>query len=121
MARIPIALQLYSVREDCDKDLPGVLSAVAKMGYEGVEGGAPSGMSNKEFVALLKDHNLKLASSGASTAELQDDLQKVVDRCGELGTNLLMIGIGGEIRQSGGDWKGVVAKLGESCAKAAEA
>lgn len=37
MARIPIALQLYSVREDCARDLPGVLSAVAKMGYEGVE------------------------------------------------------------------------------------
>ena len=37
MARIPIALQLYSVREDCKKDLPGVLEKVAKMGYEGVE------------------------------------------------------------------------------------
>ena len=37
MARVPIALQLYSVREEAAKDLPGVLTAVAKMGYEGVE------------------------------------------------------------------------------------
>lgn len=37
MARIPIGLQLYSVREDCARDLPGTLAAVAKMGYTGVE------------------------------------------------------------------------------------
>ena len=37
MARIPIALQLYSVRDDCARDLPGVLKEVARMGYEGVE------------------------------------------------------------------------------------
>ena len=37
MARIPIALQLYSVRKDCEADLPGVLKQVAEMGYEGVE------------------------------------------------------------------------------------
>ena len=33
----PIGLQLYSVRHDCEKDLPMVLEAVAKMGYKGVE------------------------------------------------------------------------------------
>ena len=37
MARIPIAVQLYSVRDDCAKDLPGVLEAIADMGYDGVE------------------------------------------------------------------------------------
>jgi len=37
MARIPIAVQLYSVREECAQDLPGTLKAVAEMGYEGVD------------------------------------------------------------------------------------
>ena len=37
MARIPIALQLYSIRDVCAQDLPGTLKAVAAMGYEGVE------------------------------------------------------------------------------------
>ncbi len=36
-SRIPIALQLYSVREEAARDLPGVLQQVARMGYEGVE------------------------------------------------------------------------------------
>jgi sugar phosphate isomerase/epimerase len=32
-----LGLQLYSVRDEAEKDLPGVLSAVAEMGYRGVE------------------------------------------------------------------------------------
>jgi len=35
--RIPIALELYSVREECKKDIKGTVRAVGKMGYEGVE------------------------------------------------------------------------------------
>ncbi len=34
---VPIALQLFSLRYDCDKDLEGTLRAVARMGYQGVE------------------------------------------------------------------------------------
>ena len=37
MAKIPIGVQLFSVRDDCARDLPGTLKAVAAMGYEGVE------------------------------------------------------------------------------------
>ena len=35
--KIPIALELWSVRQQCEEDLPGVLRAVADMGYEAVE------------------------------------------------------------------------------------
>lgn len=35
--RVPIAVELYSVRQDCQKDLPGTLAALARMGYEGFE------------------------------------------------------------------------------------
>ena len=31
MTRIPVAVQLYSVREDAAKDLAGVLKAIAKI------------------------------------------------------------------------------------------
>ena len=36
-ARIPIAVQLYSVRGDCKNDFDAALDQVAKMGFEGVE------------------------------------------------------------------------------------
>ncbi|MBN2319210.1 MAG: sugar phosphate isomerase/epimerase [Acidobacteria bacterium] len=35
--RIPIALQLYSIRDDCRKDFDGALEQAAEMGFEGVE------------------------------------------------------------------------------------
>lgn len=121
MSRIPIGLQLYTVRQEMAQDPVGTIKAVAEMGYEGVEGGTPRGMSNKEYLSLLNDCGLKLIGGGVSSGELRDDLQKVIDRCKELGIGSLMTGVGGELRESGGDWKRVVADLGEGCVKAAEA
>jgi sugar phosphate isomerase/epimerase len=34
---IPVALQLWSVRKDCEKDLDGTLARVAELGFAGVE------------------------------------------------------------------------------------
>jgi len=65
MGRIPIALQLYSVRKDCEQDLPGTLEAVAKMGYEGVEFAGYYGRSAKELRAMLDD--LRLVVVGTHT------------------------------------------------------
>ena len=118
---IPIGLQLYTVRQEFADDPIGTIKAVAEMGYEGVEGGPPSGMSNSDYISLLSDCGLKLIGGGTSSGALRENLQQVVERCGELGINTLMMGIGGELRQNDGDWKKVVAELGEGCAKAAEA
>ena len=118
---IPIALQLYTVRADLAQDPVRIIKAVAEIGYQGVEGGTPAGMSNQDYLSLLADNNLILIGSGTSTADLQDNLSQVVERCSELGINTLMCGIGGELRQSDGDWKRVVAGLAEGCAKASEA
>ena len=35
--KIPIAVQLYSIRQIAQKDLAGVLAQVAKLGFKGVE------------------------------------------------------------------------------------
>ena len=35
--KIPLGVQLYSVRKDCEKDLPATLNAVGKIGYQAVE------------------------------------------------------------------------------------
>jgi len=37
VAKIPIGLQLFSVRGECGKDLPATFQAVAAIGYQGVE------------------------------------------------------------------------------------
>jgi len=58
MARIPIALQLYSVREDCARDLAGTVKAVAEMGYEGVEFAGYYDWSAADLRKLLDDCGL---------------------------------------------------------------
>ena len=36
-SRIPVGLELWSVRAECERELPVVLKAIAKMGYSSVE------------------------------------------------------------------------------------
>ena len=37
MKKFPIALQVYSVRDDLEKDFYGTLKKVKELGYDGVE------------------------------------------------------------------------------------
>jgi len=78
--RIPLALELYSIRQDCQKDLPGTLTAVAKMGYDGVEFAGYYGRSAQELRKLLDGLNLKAFSThiGLKTL-LGDELEKTVE------------------------------------------
>jgi sugar phosphate isomerase/epimerase len=55
-----VGLQLYSVRDECAKDLPGVLKAVAKMGYTGVEFAGYYGRTADELRKLLDENKLKV-------------------------------------------------------------
>jgi len=63
MVKIPVALQLYSVRTECSRDLLGTLEAIAKMGYEGVEFAGYHGRSARELRKMLDDLGLKVAGT----------------------------------------------------------
>lgn len=56
---VPIALQLYSVRNDAAQDLMGVLEKVAEMGYDGVEFAGYYGHSPEAIRAKLDALGLK--------------------------------------------------------------
>jgi sugar phosphate isomerase/epimerase len=46
------------VRDQCQKDLPGTVAAVAKIGYKGIEFAGYYGRSAKELRQLLDDNGL---------------------------------------------------------------
>ena len=80
MARIPIGLQLYSVRHDCEKDLPGTLKAVAEMGYEAVEFAGYYDRSAEELRGMLDDMGLKVCGTHAPfDTLLGDELEKTIE------------------------------------------
>ncbi len=78
--KIPIGLQLYSVRHQCQKDLPPVLEAVAKMGYQGVEFAGYYGRDAKQLRKLLDDTGLKCCGTHTGLNTLTGDaLQATID------------------------------------------
>jgi sugar phosphate isomerase/epimerase len=92
MAQIPIGLQLYSVREQAAADVSGVLAAVAKMGYIGVEFAGYYGHSAVETRKMLDDNGLKCCGGhlGIDTL-LGDELPKTVEFQRTLGNRYLIV------------------------------
>lgn len=106
MAKIPIALQLYSIREDCAKDFSGTVKAVAEMGYDGVEFAGYYGLEAKEIKKILDDLGLKVAGThtGIDTL-LGDELEKTIEFNKILENKFLIVpGFPGEYTNSKDAW-----------------
>jgi sugar phosphate isomerase/epimerase len=90
--KIPVGLELYSVREQCAKDLPGVLAAVAKIGYKGVEFAGYHNRSAKELRKILDDNGLVACGThtGYETV-LKDKLKETVEFNRTIGNNFLIV------------------------------
>ena len=90
--KIPIGLQLYSVRKQCEQDLPAVLKAVAEMGYAGVEFAGYYGRSAPEMRKLLDDHGLKCCGTHLQLNHLQgDELKRTIEYNQTLGNPYLIV------------------------------
>ncbi len=92
--RIPIALQLYSVRGDCGKDFDAAMAQVAEMGYEGVEfagyhkyGSDPEGLRKK-----LDQLKLKAAGTHIGAGSFApNSLKKTVEFHKTIGCKFLIV------------------------------
>ncbi|RLE86890.1 MAG: sugar phosphate isomerase/epimerase [Thermoprotei archaeon] len=92
MAKIKIGVQLFSVREDCARDLPGTLRAIAEMGYEGVEFAGYYGRSAGELRDMLRDLGLEVAGSHLGVDTLMGDkLEETIRFNKELGNKYLIV------------------------------
>lgn len=119
MGKIPIALQLYSIREECAKDLPGCLKAVAEMGYEGVEFAGYHGFSACEIRKMLDDNGLKAAGAhvGIDTL-LGEEFAKSVELHRTLGNPYPIVpGLPGDYTNSRDAWRKTADVFNEIAAK----
>ncbi len=92
MARIPIALQVFSVRKESAGDLPRTLKAVAEMGYEGVEFAGYHGHSAMQIRQMLDDLGLKMPGSHLSLKLLLgDELKRTIEFEQTLGNQNLVV------------------------------
>lgn len=78
MGKIPVALQLYTVRDEMAKDFKGTVRKVAQLGYAGVEFAGTGELSAAEMGDLLAETGLKPAGSHVAIATLESDLDKQI-------------------------------------------
>ncbi|MBI5085153.1 MAG: sugar phosphate isomerase/epimerase, partial [Acidobacteria bacterium] len=85
-----LGLQMYSLRRETAKDLPGTLALVRKLGFEELEVGGFHGQTATEFRGTLAGHELKAVSLGAEWGTLSKSVQKVIDDASALGAGYVM-------------------------------
>jgi sugar phosphate isomerase/epimerase len=91
-ARIPVGVQLYSVRDDAAKDLEGVFAVLAKAGYDGVEYAGYYGHSAEELRKLQDKYGLKCCGTHTGLDTLMgDELQKTIAFNKTLGNKYLIV------------------------------
>lgn len=89
---IPIALQLYSVRNDAKQDLFGVLRRVKAMGYDGVEFAGYHGHAAADIKRVLDETGLKAAGTHVGLGEFAPEkLEATVDFHRTLGCENLIV------------------------------
>ena len=71
---IPIALQLYSVRDEAKADLRGTLERVAAMGFDGVEFAGFHGHAADTVCGWLDEFGLRCPSTHTPATALEDEL-----------------------------------------------
>ena len=93
MSKIPISIQLYTLRDEAAKDFPAVLKMLSDTGYVGVEFAGLHGHSPKDIASLLTELNLAGSSAhvGLPTSE---NIAELTDTHGTLGITRLVSGFG---------------------------
>ncbi len=119
--RVPVGLELYSVRDELAKDPMGTVRAVAKMGYEVVEFYAPYYQWTtdyaKEMRKLLDELKIKcLSTHNGANAFTPEGIQKAIDLNQIIGSKTIVMASPGRV--TGLDsWKSVAEKLSMAAEK----
>lgn len=90
--RLPVSVQVYSVRQSAEKDLAGTLKGIADIGYEGVEFAGYYGKAPKEVRKMLDDCGLKCSGTHTGIGDLRGDkFAPTVELHKTLGTNFIIV------------------------------
>lgn len=79
MNTIPVAVQLYTLRNETDKDFIGTLKNVAEMGYDGVEFAGYGNLQPQEVKKVLDDLGLKAASSHVPLSYIKEKMDELIE------------------------------------------
>jgi len=114
MNKSTVALQLYTVRDFTQKDLPGTLKKIKAMGYDAVELAGTYQMQPADFKKLLDEVGLKAVSAHVPIDAFMENAAKTVADYKHLGCAVLSIPYAPlEVLPGGKDFAGTKAKATE--------
>jgi sugar phosphate isomerase/epimerase len=119
MAKIPVALQLYTVRNQLGADYPGTLRKVKDIGYDVVQLTGSIPYSAGEMKRILDDIGLTVAGIHIGLDELEAKLDEWIDYCKVVDTvDLVCPYLPDNRRKDRNDWMtlaGVLDGIGAAC------
>ncbi|MDX1932966.1 MAG: sugar phosphate isomerase/epimerase [Capsulimonadales bacterium] len=116
--KIPVGLQMYTVRDDAAKDFAGTVKTIAEIGYAGVELAGYAGLTAAEAKKVLDDNGLAVFGGHVGYDQMTNNLEQVIDEFSAFGAKYVAVPwIGNEWRNSLDDYRRLGAALNEIGAK----
>lgn len=89
--KLPIALQLYSVRDIAEQEPEKILREIKSYGYDGVELSGFYGKTPAEMASLLADIGLIPVSAHVGIDLMRQDMEKVIDDYKAIGCEYIAV------------------------------
>jgi sugar phosphate isomerase/epimerase len=110
--KLPVALQMYTLRDDSARDFAGTLKQVADIGFAGVELAGLGGHTADEVRSILDDNNLLVCGAHIGLDLLENSFDQVVSDALALGYEYVIVPyLSDDRRKSLDDYKRLAAEL----------
>lgn len=119
--KIPVGLELFSVRNELKQDLMGTVTSVAKLGYEGVEFFSPyyewTPAYAKDVRKLMDDLDVRCFSTHNSASSFDPDkIDHAIEINNIIGSKFIVMASAGRVANLDG-WKAVAERLAAGAEK----
>jgi sugar phosphate isomerase/epimerase len=110
-----IGIQLYSVRTEMQRDMPGTLARLAQIGYKEVEFAGYFRRTPAEVKAMLAQNGLAAPSTHVTYETVRDNFDKTADDAQAVGHQFLTVPfLGNAERVSAASWRKVAADFNKA-------
>ena len=115
MSNLPVAVQLYSIRDACSADFAGALRKVAEIGYKNVEFAGFNGLTAAQVKPILKDLGLGVVAAHVGIdAFAEDKAQATIADYIEIGCPYVVVPyLPEDLRKDAAGYKATAGRLNE--------
>lgn len=112
--KLPVALQLYSIRDHTAEDMAGTLRQLAAMGYQGLELAGYGNLTRELLKEVIDETSQEVVSIHTNLPSLQNEIDDIVAESKVFGNHYVVLGsVPAELRGSAANWREAAKILNE--------